>query len=1737
LRPGCALLVLIRSIAALAQGAGTDSSVVICTSAPAVQLFDLLGGTPDLGGTWSGPPAHPGTFDPASDLPGVFTYSVAGPPPTSANVTVSLASPVFAGTDSAITLCSNGPAVSLFNFLGGGPAPGGGWSFGPIHVTDQYVPGVSTPGLYTYHVAGTPCPDDSAVVTVAEVVAPDAGGDSTITLCGNGPPVDLFIMLSGTPDAGGSWIDPLGAALPGSTFTPGVSIPGAYTYMVPGMAPCDTAKALVDVTVQSAPDAGADTSVAVCSDAAAFSLFSQLAGTPDAGGSWTDPLGTAFPGDTFMPGVSIPGAYTYKVPGTAPCDTAKATVDVAVQAAVGAGLDGDTVVCSNSAAFNLFDVLGGTPDPGGSWIGPGLLPGGLFTPGTSMEGVYQYVIAGMAPCTNDTALATVDVVADPNAGIGRSITVCSSLVPIQLIDSLGGTPDGGGTWTELPGNTPATGVFTPSTPGTFTFRYTVSATAPCTPATSDLVLVVNAAPNAGSNASISVCTNSSPVSLFASLGGTPQSGGTWTFTGIPHADTFNPVMDIGGNYLYTVVGVAPCSSATATVTVTLNPAADAGGDGSLSICENDPGTIALFNVLVGSPDPGGSWTLNGVPVPSTYNPGDYTPGTRIFRYIVPGLPPCGADTAWATLIQVAQPDAGSDALLSLCTSAPLVDLFDALGGNPDAPGTWIDANNANTVATFDPAVHNAGTYVFRYIVVATTPCANDTAKVTITLTRMPVAGTGTAPEICSDDPPISLLGLLGGVPDNNGSWTYQPPLGAPVPHGPVFNPQTEPGGAYIYTVPGNGPCPNATATVQITLFQPVDAGLFAVGTACASETAVPLFPILNGTPQAGGTWSAINSFGHLTNGVFNPSGLIPGNYGFLYTLAGSAACGPDTASVWITVVAALNAGTDASTTLCAGQVVFLTPLLGGNPQPGGSWTAVGSSAGLVNGVLNAAAAGVGVHNYRYILTGSGTCDPDTAILTVTIVNGPRAGADGSTSVCSNTSNINLFSLLGGTYDMNGTWYLPTPGGPLGGSSVDPASGVSGLYAYIVPSNGTCPADTAHVTVTIQSAVHAGMDATLTICSNGDPMDLGTILGGTPDAGGFWTVGSSGPLHGPLYDPLVDVPGNYVYTVLGQSPCSNASASVFVTEQAPPMAGEDNSYSFCSSEGPFTMVQKLNGTPQTTGIWKRLGPPNSVHGPVYDPSVDSSGVFLYVVVGAGPCANDSALLSVTEVQAPDAGSDFTLQACPSDSAVDLFAALGATADSTGIWTDANGLPSSPVFNATVTPVGTYAFTYTVAGSGPCQADEATVTVEVEAALNPGIGGADTICGGQQAYDLFQSLGGAPDLGGTWSAVTGGEAISGHFFNASILPSASYPLVYTVEDPGCGPIHSTVDLFVTPFPDPGSDSSVVRCYNEPVFPLFSALGGDPQPGGSWSGPDGPVPSGLFDPSQDLSGNYVYTLPGNGYCPDTSATVTVLVNLPANAGVASSAQACAEGMLALFPLLEGNPQAGGLWTDLSASGALQGDSLATGQLPAGTYPFEYALNVPGCTRDSAVLTVELTEPLLVSEPVLLCDERTRTYTVSFTITGGLPGAYLVSGGAGTLAAQPPFVFISAPLFTNQGFAFTVDDPSPCEAFVLEGSTPCTFGQDIFVPESFTPNGDGVNDLLEIPGIGAFPANRIAIFNRWGGEVWSAAGYDNRNTVWDGTSPKAIMPGNCPTGTYYYVLELGDGMDALKGFIYLNR
>jgi gliding motility-associated-like protein len=77
-------------------------------------------------------------------------------------------------------------------------------------------------------------------------------------------------------------------------------------------------------------------------------------------------------------------------------------------------------------------------------------------------------------------------------------------------------------------------------------------------------------------------------------------------------------------------------------------------------------------------------------------------------------------------------------------------------------------------------------------------------------------------------------------------------------------------------------------------------------------------------------------------------------------------------------------------------------------------------------------------------------------------------------------------------------------------------------------------------------------------------------------------------------------------------------------------------------------------------------------------------------------------------------------------------------------------------------------------------------------------------------------------------------------------------------------------------------------------------------------------------------------------------------------------------------------------------------------------------------------------------------------------------------------------------------------------------------FVPEIFTPNNDGVNDLLFIRGLKNFPNASLVVFNQWGVIVYDSKGaYMND---WDGTfrgeSSSTILE-KLPEGVYFYILN----------------
>ncbi|WP_298781021.1 tandem-95 repeat protein, partial [uncultured Polaribacter sp.] len=87
------------------------------------------------------------------------------------------------------------------------------------------------------------------------------------------------------------------------------------------------------------------------------------------------------------------------------------------------------------------------------------------------------------------------------------------------------------------------------------------------------------------------------------------------------------------------------------------------------------------------------------------------------------------------------------------------------------------------------------------------------------------------------------------------------------------------------------------------------------------------------------------------------------------------------------------------------------------------------------------------------------------------------------------------------------------------------------------------------------------------------------------------------------------------------------------------------------------------------------------------------------------------------------------------------------------------------------------------------------------------------------------------------------------------------------------------------------------------------------------------------------------------------------------------------------------------------------------------------------------------------------------------------------------------------------------------------------------FSPNGDGVNEFFKIDCIDNYPNNTLEVFNRWGNSVYTKKKYDN---TWNGLSDGRVtidQKSKLPVGTYYYVLDLGDGSEPKTGWIYLNR
>ena len=140
---------------------------------------------------------------------------------------------------------------------------------------------------------------------------------------------------------------------------------------------------------------------------------------------------------------------------------------------------------------------------------------------------------------------------------------------------------------------------------------------------------------------------------------------------------------------------------------------------------------------------------------------------------------------------------------------------------------------------------------------------------------------------------------------------------------------------------------------------------------------------------------------------------------------------------------------------------------------------------------------------------------------------------------------------------------------------------------------------------------------------------------------------------------------------------------------------------------------------------------------------------------------------------------------------------------------------------------------------------------------------------------------------------------------------------------------------------------------------------------------------------------------------------------------------------------------------------------------------------------------------------------------------------------AGQSVVLTIVAEVLPNGNYTTvaTVETSTPLDVDASNNSASVTLEPIcLTVYNEFTPNNDGKNDLFRIDCIESYPNNELKVFNRYGALVYSKAHYEND---WNGTANVSgvVNRGDMlPTGTYFYVITIGDGT-VKKGWLSIMR
>ncbi len=1202
--------------------------------------------------------------------------------------------------------------------------------------------------------------------------------------------------------------------------------------------------------------------------------------------------------------------------------------------------------------------------------------------------------------------------------------------------------------------------------------------------------------------------------------------------------------------------------------------------------------IIYLNTLLNYVPPTGTWYWDGTgPAPAgfdenngTFSPSNSQPGAFTFGFHYYSHQGCNIDgTTYAIINVMPSPQTGVGSHVLTCDAAgvdPAINLYSLLHGEQPG-GAWAahPSNPAggsfNSIAgTFNPD-QAYGKYVFTYSIESgICPLVSSEVYIVVQDDALDV-GTGSNINICSSaNTKINLYNLLDGE-DQGGLWT--PSVTNPI--GGEFSPEgffdageastTPPNNVYgfEYSFPSN--CNNgpASSLVYITLNEQSDPGLNTEMSVCMGAPILTLLNELNGSPDAGGTWSANPSAGFGPTGTFDPSavGVTVGSYIFTYTFLPSQGCPSAESTLVINVIDQPSVGTSSDLYVCQGSItpVNLFEVILGE-DPGGIWIDDATALEVPNPTaLDVSSLAPGLYDYVYSTSVLPGCLAGATSTATLIVNGPQpeAGPGGSITSCNG-----IVDLTGGlifTVSPGGTWIDNNNSGvdlsdPM---NVDLALLNQGIYSYsyVFGANTGCHIDEAVVTVLIPSdPPNVGEIAQLSVCDNStETIDLFSLLNNT-DPGGSWTTGA-GVAHSGLVDvsTLAPVIGSqtisYTYGFGAQQNCPIVDTSVELTVFEHKSAGVGSSVTICEGTGTLNLPDYISGF-ELGGAWSITGATSNqgVFDPVngtYDFTGASPGTyfFAYSQSNSSPCQPEQSIVTlvimenVVQLNAPQ-----FITICESSTETinlrSFVQGLGVTAG--GAFTLISGPVGqfdevTGVFNPIDVSAGS---TFIVEHSfdASCVIAPEQITIDVNATVSSGIAENLTVCKDYTAVntiDLWAQLSGN-DLGGTWldDNNTGVNLTDPADVDLSILPEGTFAFTYKFFASGeCDKTSTTVYVnCINEQPYLGYASNASICEGTTDLVNITSLLSGAQLGGNWidvtgSGVDLSNPE-TADFSAVLPGTYIfhYTFAPLGTCAaDEFIAVSVSVTDIRDAGVDGYYTICGD-LTALAPFsINTSGDLGGNWTSGASNppgSVLNNDQFVPANAFPGLYEFTYNFTSSGgCPGDMANVFVQVIsgDPLAaaVLSPPVVCSESTGVFDLTQLITSSSS-----AGGIWTVDPTTPLP-VGSDLNPTAGTILLDNLMAGTYLFDYEfentlcGSLNGALALELVV-ESSAVGSDGIITICDHEDLAVNLESVLGILDTPTAGIWT----DIKGSGVSLNNPAAVDFSSTPHGTYQFELSVND-------------